>query len=437
MPELEKHDDLDGLPEPELFLDIDGDGLYRRYRPNPRAEIVAIFDAERLNGTDDDEALDDEALDTVDQAGTVPQASYFSAQVDELARLGTFPEGRRRVQEILEQRDDDSGRKFKEYVFAPVQEAVERIFASDKYVHFLGNALWQELKVALKKDPDDPDRVSGLAETLFLEGGVADAQNLLFETRSGEELLRWPDHLETCLLAAKIYDRAGNIKGIGMVLLDDGGIPKFPESVLAGTLLLKYTLEYGGRNPDELRMDRLAGSALLYSGPQVLHSYVAALLDRGKEEEIRECFSRHRKRFQMEVSYPLIKNVLGLLHARKKHDLLLYVCEESAAAKPDLLTVPGFLGYYSRALNARGRFEESIRLLTKETSQGLVPKFPRDVHCMKNLAYALIALRRTGEAEVLIASAVASGLSRTEFAHLDNSMRGRRKRGGPPERPRV
>lgn len=200
--------------------------------------------------------------------------------------------------------------------------------------------------------------------------------------------------------------------------------PRYPSRQRAEVLDMtlgdfhEYLVAAGGLvEPDGLE-DLPAKDSLLYFDPKALQDYVHKLLNEGDDKAILDFFSPANPSLVEYVDFTLIRGVLDVLHLRRRHDLLLQVCEQLARIKPDLLTAAGFVSFYTRALNAQGKFEEAVRLLSKENGSGAIPRFPNDIHCVKNLAYALWLLDRNREATELVEAAIARGLPRDQFEHI-------------------
>lgn len=181
----------------------------------------------------------------------------------------------------------------------------------------------------------------------------------------------------------------------------------------------EYLIAAGGLTQYD-GMEDLSSSSdgLLYVDPKALQGYVQNLLYARDDKAILEFFSPANPLFVEYVKFDLIRGILGMLHKNGRHDLLLKVCEQLVGIKLDFLTVPGFVSFYARALNAQERFDESVHLLGKEDEASVKPKFPNDVHCVKNLVYALWFLNRNREATELVEAAIARGLPRNQFIHI-------------------
>ncbi|GEM_PF-3995132 len=345
-----------------------------------------------------------------------------------LSALAVFPEGAQRVREMMSGVDDEDG-EAKDYLLKPLREAIANIFAN-KYTFLQGEDCQRDREL-LEKDPDDPDLVSALAQKLLSQKHFTEARSLIFDARGGQETLRWPDDERMCILAARIFYKEDNARAIGGVLLDETGAPKFPESEEASRLLLKYKMESrGGGNgvrPEVKHGDE--ADELVYIDARRLVAFTERLLGDGNDGAIRTFFSARNPRLKENLSYRFVRSVLGLLHDRGRRDLLLSVCNGLLELDKNLATVPGFMGFYTRGLNNDRQYEKSVQLLGRETPSGTVAKFPVDVHCVKNLAYALIALHRNTEASSVIDAAIVKGLPKAEFYHLQRMISGKPKDG--------
>lgn len=180
----------------------------------------------------------------------------------------------------------------------------------------------------------------------------------------------------------------------------------------------EYLAAAGGFIEPDGMDDLPAEDGLLYVDPKALQGYVQKLLDEGSDKTILDFFSPANPSMVEYANFTLIRGVLDILHKRRRHDLLLQVCEQLAVIKPDFLTAAGFVSFYTRALNAQGEFAESVRLLSKENGSGVTPRFPNDIYCVKNLTYALWLSGRNREATELVEAAIARGLPRDQFQHI-------------------
>lgn len=353
-----------------------------------------------------------------------------SAEADgyHLSALAAFPEGADRVRAMIRgvQEENDA---VQDYLSQPLKAAIASIFG--KNYAFLQGEDWERDRAFLEEDPNDPDLVSALAQKLLSQKHFDEARALIFDTRGKEEILRFPDDERMCILAARIYYKENNVRAIGRVLLDESGAPKFPENEHAGRLLLKYKLESGrsGNGAAAQAAPHEEVDELVYSDPRRLVGFTDRLLSDGNNGAIRTFFSARNPRLKESVTYRFVRGVLGLIHDRGRRDLLLSVCTGLLELDQNLISVSGFLAFYTRALNHDGQYEKSVQLLGRGSPVGVVAKFPGDIHCVKNLAYALISLQRIAEARAIIEAATARGLPNDQFFHLQTMMRGKPPRG--------
>jgi hypothetical protein len=182
-----------------------------------------------------------------------------------------------------------------------------------------------------------------------------------------------------------------------------------------------------------------SSEGLLYMDSKLLQDHVEKLLDAKNDQAILDFFSPTNTFLVQCVGFSLIRGTLDLLHRKKRHDLLFQVCEQLAKIKPDFLTASGFVSFYSRALNAQQKFSEAVFLLSRESAGRVTPRFPNDIHCVKNLAYALWLLGKNREATEIVELAIARGLPRDQFQHIrfKTSAAGPRAKGRHRQEPRV
>lgn len=75
---------------------------------------------------------------------------------------------------------------------------------------------------------------------------------------------------------------------------------------------------------------------LLYVDPKALQGYVHKLLNERDDKAILDFFSPANPSMVEYANFTLIRGVLDVLHKRRRrHDLLLLVCEQLARIKPD------------------------------------------------------------------------------------------------------
>lgn len=299
---------------------------------------------------------------------------------------------------------DDNAARFLEArrqkdVVGPVRAQVADIFDGESA--FLKGDVWHEYREALDKNPDDPDLVFEISRKLVnlrTPEALAVAKTLVFLPGSnGEIKLRWPEHEELSVLAASILRQDGNMRAIVKILTDEDSQPRFPENPQARRLLVRgnNALKRYEASKDIIRK---TDPQKLFQDPMLLVCFVEALLKNHDQNEIMRTFSALNVFFRAHATVALIRPTMQFLHRAREFDLMLYICQQMLIIKPDVKTQEKFCDFASRAFNAEEEYEATVKLLAQSNGTNgapqLTPRFPRNFHCMKNLAYGLIGLKR-------------------------------------------
>jgi hypothetical protein len=324
-----------------------------------------------------------------------------------------------------------------EQIIDPLRAEVERIYGNS--FAFLTAEAWQEHQRVLLENPDDPDAVFKLAKKLAdadSAEALEAAKHLVFlpgkngKNTDASPKLRWPDHEDHATLAAWIFRRENNFNAIIRILTNADRQPRFPKNPTAKRLLARAfnELHYYETAAD---MIGRSNEGELYRDPLLMLNFVRALLELGQDMEILLLFSGANPDFRERAQTPsFVRPTLDFLHRRRRHDLMLHIVEQVLLANPNASTAEHFVDFASRALNEARQFKKSVRLLVSAEDPRRA-RFPKNIRCVKGLAYALIGLRRRHDAEIIIDAAIANGLPRNEFLHLDRRLQG----GARPPRP--
>lgn len=358
--------------------------------------------------------------------------SYGFLDLEDFARLNTAEPRRDTAARFLEAIRQKN-------VVRPVRAQIANIF--DGEAAFLKGENWREYREALARNPDDPDLVFEISKKLANLGApeaLSVVKNLIFLPGSdGEIKLRWPEHEELSVLAAFMLRQDGNMRAVVRILTDANSQPRFPGNPQARRLLVRGNNVLHHYEASK-NIARNTDPQELFKDPMLLASYVETLLRNNEQGEIMRTFSALNAFFRANATVALIRQTLVLLHKARAHDLMLYICQQMLIVRPHSRTQEKFCDFASRAFNSACEYKASVELLVQSSTNGaqsLTPRFPRNFHCMKNLAYALIGLGQRRAAEAVVDEAVRNGLPRTEFRHLDERLRGGIRPPTPPMHP--
>lgn len=244
----------------------------------------------------------------------------------------------------------------------------------------------------------DPDKFIGIAQMLLSNNQYDEARALLtFNDPNHPYMSKWPNHLGTALILARIAEKNGDFEAMVALLTDRNGEARFPEHYVA-LRILTHGLNRTGQFERTISIIQKTDIKNIKDS-SLLRNYIYALNNAGIPHPAVEKFTTPEGLCLPCPPTPGLLTNLGIaLNTCREYRRTYYVMRDFLKHSK-FRNNSGFLSVVTDASNGLGLYDETIKILSMGNGEYGLHK---NINCLRNLGYAYIFTGRLENARQLV-----------------------------------